>query len=60
MIQIGVVLVGLYLLFGLLKSILKSRTVLMTAMYLGGYAYYNKGWPDIKTTISSLMGLLHL
>jgi hypothetical protein len=49
--------VGIYLFFGLLRAILRSKTLLITAIYFGGYAYYNKEWPSIETTIEHLKGL---
>lgn len=51
---LGASLVGIYIVFGLIKAILRSKALLFSSIYFGGYAYYNKEWPSLETAITQL------
>lgn len=53
-VMLGGILVGAYILFGIIKSILRSKALLFSSIYFGGYAYYNKEWPSLDTAIEQL------
>lgn len=53
-IMFGAVIVGIYVIFGLIKAILRSKALLFSSIYFGGYAYYNKEWPSLDMAIEQL------
>lgn len=45
---IGLALFAIRMVFRVIRSVIRSKLLIATSIYLGGYVYYNKTWPSLE------------